>query len=101
MNGYALVGVDFPIGLPASYARLVGGMAFKPFLSELGQGIMMRHSLNPEFPDKHPSISMQFSDPSWKLLYDGRLWFTSLMGGHSFPLADNSPNHRFCSLHAI
>jgi hypothetical protein len=36
-GGCALVGFDFPIGIPASYARLVGVTAFKPFLRELGK----------------------------------------------------------------
>jgi len=33
-----MVGFDFPIGIPASYARLVGAAEFKPFLSQLGHG---------------------------------------------------------------
>jgi hypothetical protein len=37
-GGRALVGFDFPIGVPASYARLAGVTAFKPFLRELGKG---------------------------------------------------------------
>jgi len=34
----ALVGFDFPIGIPASYARLGGATNFKSFLKELGIG---------------------------------------------------------------
>ena len=37
-GGCALIGFDFPIGIPASYARLAGVRAFKPFLRELGKG---------------------------------------------------------------
>jgi hypothetical protein len=37
-GGCALAGFDFPIGIPTSYARLAGVMAFKPFLRELGKG---------------------------------------------------------------
>jgi hypothetical protein len=37
-GGSALVGFDFPIGIPASYAQLAGVSAFKPFLRELGNG---------------------------------------------------------------
>jgi hypothetical protein len=33
----AMVGFDFPIGIPTSYARLVGATEFKPFLSQLGR----------------------------------------------------------------
>ena len=35
-GGCALVGFDFPIGIPASYAVQAGVSAFKPFLRELG-----------------------------------------------------------------
>jgi hypothetical protein len=38
----ALVGFDFPIGIPASYARLAGTTDFKSFLTKLG---------NPEWAD--------------------------------------------------
>ena len=31
-NGVALVGFDFPIGIPAAYSRLVGVYEFRPFL---------------------------------------------------------------------
>lgn len=37
-NVCALVGFDFPIGIPASYARLAGVTDFKPFLRTLGNG---------------------------------------------------------------
>jgi hypothetical protein len=37
-RGCALVGFDFPIGIPASYARLAGVTEFKSFLRELGDG---------------------------------------------------------------
>jgi hypothetical protein len=37
-GGCALVGFDFPKGIPASFARLAGVTAFKPFLNELGKG---------------------------------------------------------------
>jgi hypothetical protein len=37
-HGCGLVGFDFPIGIPASYACLAGVTAFKPFLRELGKG---------------------------------------------------------------
>ena len=33
-----MVGFDFPIGIPASYARLIGATEFKSFLSQLGRG---------------------------------------------------------------
>jgi hypothetical protein len=33
-----MVGFDFPIGIPASYARLIGAAEFKSFLSQLGRG---------------------------------------------------------------
>jgi hypothetical protein len=33
-----MVGFDFPIGIPASYARLIGATEFKTFLSQLGCG---------------------------------------------------------------
>jgi hypothetical protein len=36
--GSAMVGFDFPIGIPASYARLIGATEFKSFLSKLGRG---------------------------------------------------------------
>jgi len=34
-----LVGFDFPIGIPAAYARLAGVTEFKPFLRELGRAM--------------------------------------------------------------
>ncbi len=34
----AMVGFDFPIGVPIAYARLIGAKEFKPFLSQLGRG---------------------------------------------------------------
>jgi hypothetical protein len=37
-DGCALVGFDFPIGIPASYAQLIGISKFKPFLLALGEG---------------------------------------------------------------
>jgi hypothetical protein len=37
-HGSAIVGFDFPIGIPLSYARLVRATRFKPFLSKLGRG---------------------------------------------------------------
>jgi hypothetical protein len=37
-RGCALVGFDFPIGIPASYARLAGITGFKSFLRGLGDG---------------------------------------------------------------
>src|ERR1700691_6279708 len=37
-RGSAMVGFDFPIGIPASYARLIGATEFKSFLSQLGRG---------------------------------------------------------------
>jgi hypothetical protein len=37
-GGCALVGFDFPIGIPAAYAQLAGVTAFKPFLRELDNG---------------------------------------------------------------
>ena len=37
-GGSALVGFDFPIGIPAAYARLVGVTEFKPLLCALGNG---------------------------------------------------------------
>jgi hypothetical protein len=37
-RGCALVGFDFPIGIPASYARLAGITDFKSFLHGLGDG---------------------------------------------------------------
>jgi hypothetical protein len=37
-RGSAMVGFDFPIGIPFSYARLVRATKFKPFLSKLGRG---------------------------------------------------------------
>ena len=37
-GGCALVGFDFPIGIPASYAVQAGVTAFKPFLRDLGKG---------------------------------------------------------------
>ena len=37
-RGPAMVGFDFPIGIPASYARFVGASEFKSFLSQLGRG---------------------------------------------------------------
>jgi hypothetical protein len=37
-DGCALVGFDFPIGIPATYARLVGVREFKSFLRELDNG---------------------------------------------------------------
>lgn len=37
-HGSAMVGFDFPIGIPASYARLIGATEFKPLLSQLGRG---------------------------------------------------------------
>jgi hypothetical protein len=37
-RGSAMVGFDFPIGIPASYARLIGATEFKPLLSQLGRG---------------------------------------------------------------
>jgi hypothetical protein len=37
-RGCALVGFDFPIGIPASYARLAGITDFKSFLRGLGDG---------------------------------------------------------------
>ncbi len=36
--GSAMVGFDFPIGIPASYALLIGASEFKTFLSQLGRG---------------------------------------------------------------
>jgi hypothetical protein len=33
----AVVGFDFPIGIPTSYARLAGAAAFKPFLRDLAR----------------------------------------------------------------
>jgi hypothetical protein len=35
-----MVGFDFPIGIPASYARLIGATEFKTFLSQLGRGTL-------------------------------------------------------------
>jgi hypothetical protein len=37
-TGIALIGFDFPIGIPAPYARLIGVNEFKPFLLQLGEG---------------------------------------------------------------
>jgi hypothetical protein len=37
-TGTAVVGFDFPIGIPARYAALLGITEFKPFLMQLGQG---------------------------------------------------------------
>jgi hypothetical protein len=37
-TGTAVVGFDFPIGLPARYAALLGVTEFKPFLRQLGGG---------------------------------------------------------------
>src|SRR5215469_779425 len=37
-EGCALVGFDFPIGIPASYAQMAGVTQFKSFLNELGDG---------------------------------------------------------------
>ncbi|SRR6266852_1066121 len=37
-TGIAVVGFDFPIGIPARYAALLGVTEFKPFLLELGDG---------------------------------------------------------------
>src|ERR1700688_2017575 len=37
-DGCALVGFDFPIGIPAAYARLTGAREFKSFLRKLGRG---------------------------------------------------------------
>jgi hypothetical protein len=37
-DGCALVGFDFPIGIPTSYARLAEVSAFEPFLKMLGSG---------------------------------------------------------------
>ncbi len=37
-DGCALVGFDFPIGIPAAYARLAGVREFKTFLQTLGHG---------------------------------------------------------------
>jgi hypothetical protein len=36
--GTALVGFDFPIGIPVRYAALIGARDFKPFLLQLGRG---------------------------------------------------------------
>jgi hypothetical protein len=37
-SGSVLVGFDFPIGLPARYAALIGATAFPAFLRRLGEG---------------------------------------------------------------
>jgi hypothetical protein len=37
-DGSALVGFDFPIGLPEQYARTAGFKEFKSFLLQLGAG---------------------------------------------------------------
>jgi len=37
-HGSAMIGFDFPIGIAASYARLIGATEFKPLLSQLGRG---------------------------------------------------------------
>jgi hypothetical protein len=37
-TGTAVVGFDFPIGIPARYAALLGVTEFKPFLRQLGGG---------------------------------------------------------------
>jgi hypothetical protein len=37
-SGIAVIGFDFPIGIPAVYARLVDVAEFKPLLLRLGQG---------------------------------------------------------------
>lgn len=37
-TGTAVVGFDFPIGIPARYAALLGVTEFKPFLLQLGHG---------------------------------------------------------------
>ena len=37
-RGSAMVGFDFPIGIPTSYARLIGAKDFKLLLSQLGRG---------------------------------------------------------------
>ncbi len=36
-SGCAVIGFDFPIGIPISYARLVGATTFKSFLMALGK----------------------------------------------------------------
>ena len=37
-HGSAMVGFDFPIGIPIPYARLIGVTEFKLLLSQLGRG---------------------------------------------------------------
>jgi hypothetical protein len=37
-RGSAMLGFDFPIGIPIAYARLIGATEFKTFLSQLGRG---------------------------------------------------------------
>jgi hypothetical protein len=37
-GGTAVVGFDFPIGIPARYASLISATAFRPFLLQLGAG---------------------------------------------------------------
>jgi hypothetical protein len=37
-EGIALIGFDFPIGIPLSFAELIGVQEFKPFLMSLGEG---------------------------------------------------------------
>ena len=37
-GGSAIVGFDFPIGIPSRYAVLIDAAAFKPFLLQLGDG---------------------------------------------------------------
>jgi|SRR5580704_372244 hypothetical protein len=37
-TGSAVVGFDFPVGIPARYAALIGVEKFKPFLLQLGDG---------------------------------------------------------------
>jgi hypothetical protein len=39
-HGSAMVGFDFSIGIPASYARLIGATEFKTFHSQLGRGTL-------------------------------------------------------------